>query len=113
MKSRRTRISAYALLYDEGRILLCRLAPHLERWAGRWTLPGGGLDFGESPEAAAVREVEEETGLRIQVKSIAGIDTILDAFGDSEFHGIRIIYHADIIGGSLRDETSGSTDGCA
>ena len=46
----RTRVAAYALCVDEaGRILLCRMAPSII--AGEvWTLPGGGLQFGESPE---------------------------------------------------------------
>ncbi|TLD68383.1 NUDIX domain-containing protein [Phragmitibacter flavus] len=114
MNAQRTRISAYALLqeHDSGRILLCRLSSELPRWEGHWTLPGGGLNFGESPEDAVVREVEEETGLLIEVGAIATIDSLFDCSGESDFHGIRIIYHAKIVGGSLRCETSGSTDAC-
>jgi 8-oxo-dGTP diphosphatase len=53
----RVRPSAYALIRGEdGRLLLCR-TPRLV------TLPGGGIDSGETPEAAMVREVAEETGL--------------------------------------------------
>jgi 8-oxo-dGTP diphosphatase len=33
-----------------------------------WTLPGGGIDPGETPEAAAIREMEEETGLKVKIK---------------------------------------------
>ena len=47
---------------DEGRILLARLSA-IEVDVGAWTLPGGGVDFGEHPDAAAIRELEEETGL--------------------------------------------------
>lgn len=84
----------------------------MPRWVGYWTLLGGGLEFGESPEKAVVREVGEETGIRIKVRSIALIDSIVDTSGNEDFHGIRIVYHADIIGGQLRHETSGSTDHC-
>ncbi|MES2438791.1 MAG: NUDIX domain-containing protein [Verrucomicrobiota bacterium] len=112
MKPRRSRVSAYALIHDSNRILLCRLSKELPRWEGCWTLPGGGLDFGESPEQAVVREVEEETGLRVEVRSIAAIDSIHDTSGTEDFHGIRIIYHVDLAGGSLRHEASGSTDRC-
>ena len=73
---------------------------------------GGRPGFGESPEDAAIREVEEETGLRIEIKSIATIDSLFDTSGSEDFHGIRIIYHAEVIGGQLRHETSGSTDRC-
>lgn len=112
MKPKRSRISAYAILHDSNHILLCRLSAVMTRWEGYWTLPGGGLNFGESPEAAAIREVEEETGLQIQITSIAAIDSIFDTSGIEDFHGIRVLYHAEVIGGALRDERAGSTDCC-
>lgn len=112
MKTQRLRIAAYALLHDNGRVLLCRLSKELPEWEGCWTLPGGGLEFGESPEEAVVREVEEETGLKIRVKNVAGIDSIVVKRDYEDFQGIRIIYHADITGGELRHELSGSTDRC-
>ncbi len=70
------------------------------------------MNFGESPEEAVVREVEEETGLRIRLGSIAKIDSIFDTSGVEDFHSIRIIYYADIVSGKLRHETSGTTDYC-
>lgn len=113
MKPQRTRIGAYALIFDGQRILLCRLSKEVTAHAGSWTLPGGGLEFGEHPEAALIREVAEETGLRVAVRSIAGVDSIHDAVNRREdFHGIRILYHVDVIGGELRHEPSGSTDRC-
>jgi 8-oxo-dGTP diphosphatase len=113
MRAQRTRISAYALIQDSGRVLLCRLSKELPRWEGCWTLPGGGLNFGENPEEAMIREVEEETGLYVRATALAGIDSIHDVSGDDDFHGIRIIYDSEVTGGSLRHELSGSTDLCA
>jgi ADP-ribose pyrophosphatase len=50
-------------LLDDGRVILIR---NLRRTVGKvlWELPAGTLDPGESPEACAAREVEEETGYR-------------------------------------------------
>ena len=70
-----TRVSAYGLILLESRILLCRISNHLPLDAGFWTLPGGGIDFGEDPADAMVREVHEETGLIVRPLAIAGIDS--------------------------------------
>jgi 8-oxo-dGTP pyrophosphatase MutT (NUDIX family) len=77
-----------------------------------WTLPGGGIEFGEHPQAAMTREVEEETGLLVSPTGLAGIDSICEEVPDRAFHGVRIIYHAEMIGGALRNETDGTTDMC-
>jgi len=58
------RVAAYNVCHDDAsRLLMCRLSDITER-PGWWTLPGGGINFGEHPEAGALRELEEETGLR-------------------------------------------------
>ena len=55
------REGADALVRDaRGRVLLVRRADD-----GRWAMPGGWVDPGETPEQAVVREVAEETGLRV------------------------------------------------
>lgn len=112
MKSQRYRLTAYALIHDLNRILLCRLSKQVPRWESYWTLPGGGIEFGESPEDAVIREVEEETGLCVALGSVAKIDSIYDTSGEEDFHGIRIIYYAEIVSGKLRHEPSGTTDCC-
>ena len=52
--------------------LLCRRASRLNRHAGQWALPGGRLDDGESPLDAALRELDEELGLRLTPDSVVG-----------------------------------------
>jgi ADP-ribose pyrophosphatase YjhB (NUDIX family) len=106
-----TRISAYGLVIDDDRLLLCRLSGTLPE-AGKWTLPGGGIDFGEDPEAGMIREVEEETGLVVASAGLAGIDSFRHEVPERSFHGIRIIYYADVISGQLRNEAEGTTDRC-
>jgi len=113
-----TRVAAYALCLDEaGRILLARLT-YPEIAAGSWTLPGGGLDFGEMPTDAVLRELTEETGLTGEVESLAGVESwvrrgpVAGGVGD-DFQAIQIIYRVRVTGGTLTDELDGSTDAAA
>ncbi|HEX3264264.1 MAG TPA: NUDIX domain-containing protein [Candidatus Limnocylindrales bacterium] len=108
-----TRLAAYGLLWRDGRVLLCRTAAgHLG--VGRWTLPGGGIVFGESPQAGAIREVEEETGLVAEITGSPVIDSDSGTWplGDPPipFHQIRFVYPMRVVGGMERVEEGGSTD---
>ena len=113
--AQRTRVAAYALVRDaEGRILLCRIAPSVV--AGEvWTLPGGGLEFGEQPDAAVLREMAEEAGYRGEVVALVDVysRTLPDSDEGGRLHAIRIVYRVRIMGGELRDEVDGTTDTCA
>lgn len=110
MIQQKTRIAAYGVVVRERRILLCRISSELPRWEGQWTLPGGGIEFGEAPENAMVREVHEETGLVVSARSIVGIDSLHDKQSDPEFHGVRVVYSTTIVRGRLENEKSGTTD---
>jgi 8-oxo-dGTP diphosphatase len=111
----RTRVAAYALSVDEtGRILLCRMAPSVI--AGEvWTLPGGGIHFGESPETAVLRELDEETGQGGEIVRLVEVnDRLLRLESRPEtVHAIRIVYEVRVAGGQLREEHEGTTDACS
>ena len=114
---RLVRVAAYAVCREGERILCCRLAPG-EPSPGSWTLPGGGIDFGERPEDAVVRELEEETGLVGRVEGIAAVRSRVfpGRLADErprEMQAIALLYRVTITGGSLRDEPHGSTDRAA
>ncbi len=70
MSNQVQRVAAYAVIVRDGQILLSRLAPRVSR-TELWTLPGGGLDHGEDPRDAVVREVHEETGLDVTIGEVA------------------------------------------
>ena len=112
-KKQITRIAAYGLVLQNQHILLCRISAQITRDAGYWTLPGGGLNFGEDPVEAMTREVSEETGLIVHSLGVAGIDSFFRKNETHDFQGIRIIYHTKLIGGTLTNELDGSTDLCA
>jgi 8-oxo-dGTP diphosphatase len=108
-----TRLAAYGVIRRDGRVLLCRVAPG-NIGVGLWTLPGGGIEFGESPEAAAVREVEEETGLGARVTGQPAIHSDTGEWpfsaGPVRYHTIRFVFPMEVVGGVERREFDGSTD---
>lgn len=109
------RVAAYAVVTDDrDRVLL---AHWHEGHRASWTLPGGGLEAGEDPEAAASREVYEETGYRVEIDRLLGVDSRviparqrIRSGHDQPLHALRIIYRAHVVGGRLRNEVGGSTD---
>ena len=111
-----TYVGAYALCVREDRVLLARMAA--ERLdAGYWTLPGGGLNWGEDPLAGVLRELEEETGLTGTVVGVAGIYSqtyarSADRPRDSVHH-LGIVFTMEAGDGEVRHELEGSTDLCA
>jgi 8-oxo-dGTP pyrophosphatase MutT (NUDIX family) len=54
------------LVDPEGRLLLQLRDAHAPTGANQWSVPGGGIELGEDPEAGARREVLEETGLQVE-----------------------------------------------
>ena len=106
---RRQRVAAYAVVVRAEEVLLAR-------WTSprgpEWTLPGGGLDFGEDPADAAVREVREETGYTVRLEDLLFVNSFRRVLPDApvDFHAIQIVYTATVVGGELCHEIGGSTD---
>jgi ADP-ribose pyrophosphatase YjhB (NUDIX family) len=112
---RYVRIAACALCVEDGRLLLARVSTGYAE-AGAWTLPGGGLEFGERPETGVLRELEEECGLRGETAALLAIDSQVygpRAGRDGHLLALRIIYRVRVTGGELRNERDGSTDECS
>lgn len=71
--------------------------PHM----GKWTLPGGHLEFGESLEDTAVRETKEETGVSIRVIGFVGFKNTLINERNGKYHVVLFCYRGVAEGGSL------------
>jgi 8-oxo-dGTP diphosphatase len=85
-------IGVGAIIIEQDRVILVKRAhPPL---LGEWSIPGGMLEVGETLRQAAVREVLEETGLRVEVGELLGVfDRIVqDADGRTLYHYVLIDY---------------------
>jgi ADP-ribose pyrophosphatase YjhB (NUDIX family) len=110
-KRKRQRIAAYGVCRDaDGRMLLARASPAITL-QGRWFLPGGGVDHGESPIDSLVREMEEESGLAVSVGRLLDVLSDVRTIPDgTTLHTVRIIYEVASWSGTLRPEAHGTTD---
>lgn len=96
------RVAAYALVVRGDKVLLVRNSPR-GPYPGGWTLPGGGIDHGESPQQAVVREVAEETGLELQVgEALTVLDSHFEGTAPSgrreDFHTVQIVFEGTVTG---------------
>lgn len=97
---RRQRVGAYAVCVHDGRVLLAQLSGRTGS-PGTWTLPGGGIDHGEHPRDAVVREVHEETGLRAEVGALLDVDSV-HFTGRSpsgvleDYHAVRLVFACSV-----------------
>ena len=91
------RVAAYAVVVADRRLLLTQLADHTGA-PGRWNLPGGGLDPGETPAAAVVREVSEETGQVVDEVRLVEVMTQHwvghSPRGPEDYHAVRLLHVA-------------------
>ena len=113
---RHQRLAAYALLRRDAEVLLTRISARGHH-VGSWTLPGGGVDQGEDPRAAVVREVAEETGLQVSAGRLLDVHAVHftgrapDGVVE-DFHGVHLIFEAALDGTDdpRVSEVDGTTD---
>jgi ADP-ribose pyrophosphatase YjhB (NUDIX family) len=113
------RVAAYAVVLVDGRVLLTEMSANTPI-PGQWALPGGGLDHGETPIHAVVREVHEETGHVLRDVRLADVGshrfTARSPRGRLEdFQSIQVIYTAGVedVHEPCVLDVGGSTAGCA
>ena len=97
------RVGCSAIIFDQQRekILLTRREDN-----NQWCLPSGGMEPGESANEACIREVEEETGLQVEIKRLIGVYTTpheLIVYRDgNKIQLVALCFEAEIRGGELR-----------
>ena len=94
-------LAVSAAIFRDGRVLIVRRGRAPSR--GVYTLPGGGVELGETLEAAVVREVREETGLDIEPLALAGYRQLIarDADDKIERHFVILPFAARWLGGEI------------
>jgi len=94
MSAKISRFGAYGIVLDKDRILLTKKTSGPYR--GLWDLPGGGIEFGESPEVALMRELYEETSMHVHDFSLIGTSTAVHDYSASDFgahfHQVGVMY---------------------
>lgn len=101
-------VGCSAVLFDEKRekILLTRRSDN-----GRWCLPGGQMERGESLAETCIREVEEETGLQVQIKRLIGVYStphrLLEYADGNRYQLVSCSFEVELLGSTLTlsDET--------
>ena len=89
------RVGVGCIVVRDGRILLVRR--HRSHGAGTWSPPGGHLDYGETPQACAIRETAEETGIIVpRVRFLAITNDIFSAEGK---HYVTVWMHGEAAAG--------------
>jgi 8-oxo-dGTP diphosphatase len=94
------RVGVGAVVLDGSRVLLVRRgkAPA----AGKWSLPGGLVELGETTREAIEREITEECGLTVRIGEVAGIldRVVRDADGRVRYHWVLVDYVAFAVSGT-------------
>lgn len=97
----------------DGRLLLTRFVSPEHPDSGKWTMPGGGMEWGESPVETAIRELGEETGMDAVIGPVMGVFsrwyTEEDSARGEAGHILGIVYEARGLTGQLREDFADET----
>ena len=103
------RYGAYAFIHENSQVLLTEKS--YGPYKGLWGLPGGAIEFGETPEETLQREIKEETAYSAQNFQLLTVVTDLGEYIEKEialsYHHLGLIYQAElkgIIPGAIAEE---------
>jgi len=97
MEYKYSKVTIDAVIIRDGKILLVKR--NKNPFKNRWALPGGFVEYGEKVENAVIREVLEETGLKVEIKKLFGVYS--DPNRDPRGHTVTIVYLMNVVGGKL------------
>ena len=95
---RNPRLTVDGVVIRRGHLLLIQRGR--EPFRGRWALPGGFVEYGETVEAAVVREVREEAGLETRIIRLLGVYSHPER--DPRGHTVSVVFLLEVAGGTLR-----------
>jgi ADP-ribose pyrophosphatase len=95
------RLAVGTVVLHQGRVLLVRRGKPPRQ--GKWAVPGGKVEAGETLRQAAEREVREETGIEVRAGEVVHVFELIDRDGDTlRFHYVIIDLMAEYLGGEPR-----------
>ena len=107
---KKTVVTGVLVKNSDGKVLLVRKADNVGPYAGMYLTPGGRVETGEPVDEAALRELYEETGVKVRnLKRVYFDDDVTDNWQGIKRHYIMLLYTADYISGNLRP-TEGNDD---
>ncbi|MGQ2984198.1 NUDIX hydrolase N-terminal domain-containing protein [Flavobacterium sp.] len=93
----KTDVRALVLSDDKKKVLLAK-----ESVDGKWTLPGGWADIGETPKEATEKEVREETGLIVEAKRLLAVfDKRMHPHPPQPYYIYKLVFYCEVLSGEL------------
>lgn len=89
---RKTRLMVYGIIENGNQILLLKRKDDDVDSPGEWEIPGGKVEFGEHPKEAVLREMKEETNLKLNIKELFEIGNLQYDKTDRKIHLLRFYY---------------------
>lgn len=113
--NKKIRVGSYGLIIKDKKIALIKKARG--GYKGLLAIPGGGIEHGESPEDALVREIKEEAGVDVINYELLGVKTNRliwhDDIFNEDLHQVGILYKVELKDYTLRESGDGlDSDGC-
>ena len=82
-------LNAYVVVFNGDKVLVLRRKNDL------WEFPGGGIEWGEEPEEAAIRETKEETEIVVKEVKLIGVTSATFKKDGNDKHAIYLVYRAE------------------